>query len=133
MAGESICHPESPYISTAAKPCPSQTVTAMSDGDESSLSSVPTNITAYGSMLMNVGARLDSYQATSDDRTVAILKACVEFLPRDGKCNLCDDILDCETDQEVRQLARHLTSALLVPCKWIFPINLFMCLVSNSQ
>ena len=91
----------------------------MPDEDESSsLSSAQTNITAYGEILMNVTIRLDRYHLPIlEDRTIQILKACVEYLPRDGKCNLCKDILACEMDEEVFELARHLKSSLLAPCK----------------
>lgn len=69
-------------------------------------------------MLSDVNKRLASYQPLStSDKSVVVLKAFTQYLPRDGMRNICDDILDRSSDEELRELATHLTTALLAPMK----------------
>ncbi|KAF8470753.1 hypothetical protein BDZ91DRAFT_549653 [Kalaharituber pfeilii] len=85
---------------------------------QSSLSSVPNNITAHGQLLCEVETRLGMYQPiTTPDNTIPILKSLVRFLPRDGVYNVCNDILGCSSDEQLRTLAHHFLTALLAPFK----------------
>lgn len=85
-----------------------------------SLSSVPTNITYYVQLLSDAQSRLDAYHPKArgvQDNTIPILSSLVKFLPRDGICNVCEDILGCGSDEELHTLALHFLTALLAPCK----------------
>ncbi|KAA8905569.1 hypothetical protein FN846DRAFT_744516 [Sphaerosporella brunnea] len=69
-------------------------------------------------MATSVSAKLASYRPhASDDKTRTILDAFVRYLPEDGARNVSDDILSCDSDSEMRQLASHLLTAVLVPMK----------------
>ena len=86
---------------------------------ESSLSSAPTDVTAYVSKLHDVRGRLQSYTATGvEDYTIKLLSAFLECLPKDGVMNIAEDILDTgssNNDAGLRALAQHLLTAILVP------------------
>jgi UDP-N-acetylmuramate-alanine ligase len=62
-----------------------------------------------------VNAKLASYQPHANDKTVAVLEAFVQCLPRHGARNICADILASNSDEELRRLATHLVTAVLVP------------------
>ena len=84
--------------------------------ESSSLSSALTNPAVHIEMLSDVNKKLASYQPLdTDDNSVVILKAFVQHLPRDGMRNICDDILSRSSDEELRELATHLITAVLVP------------------
>jgi len=88
--------------------------------ESSSPSSALTNPTVYIEMLSDVNKKLASYQPLStSDNSVVVLKAFTQYLPRDGMRNICDDILDCSSDEELRILATHLMTALLVPSMYL--------------
>jgi len=57
------------------------------------------------------------------DNTVTVLEATVRHLPRDGARNVSDDILGCNSDEKLRQLASHLLTAVLVPSQYIISIR----------
>jgi hypothetical protein len=99
--------------------------------ESSSLSSALTNATAHIKMLSDVNARLASYQPLSpSDNSVVVLKAFTQHLPRDGIRNICDDILDRSSDEELRELATHLTAALLAPSMYLLD-SLFYNITSS--
>jgi hypothetical protein len=88
--------------------------------ESSSPSSALTNPTVYIEMLSDVNKKLASYQPLStSDNSVVVLKAFTQYLPRDGMRNIYDDILDCSSDEELRILATHLMTALLVPSMYL--------------
>jgi hypothetical protein len=60
-------------------------------------------------------AKLASYQPRENDQTVAVLEAFMQCLPRHGVRNICADILASTSDEELRRLATHLVTAVLVP------------------
>ncbi|KAJ5661693.1 uncharacterized protein N7477_009309 [Penicillium maclennaniae] len=63
-------------------------------------------------------ARLDKYQALNDnddDDTVHFLRSVFRFLPIQGQVQLAVDAEDCNDDDQLRQLAKHLDTALLRP------------------
>lgn len=92
-------------------------MSGLSSSDSSSLSSVPTHVT-HLYVAANTEARLRTYRPDGkDDDTVAFLKAFVELLPPHGASNIMDDIVQCESDEKLRQLAGNLRTALLVPSK----------------
>ena len=71
-------------------------------------------------MLSDVNKRLSSYQQLStSDKSVVVLKAFTQHLPRDGMRNICEDILGSRSDEELRGLATHLTTALLEPSMYL--------------
>jgi hypothetical protein len=80
-------------------------------------SSIPTNITDfYHAGLATV--KLDHYRPENQgDMTVKILKAFMEFLPNDGASNLAEDILGCDSDEKIKQLADNLHTGVLLPSK----------------
>jgi len=45
-----------------------------------------------------------------EDHTITALEAFVKHLPRDGARNTSDDILSCNSDEELRQLGSLLSS-----------------------
>ncbi|KAL9126693.1 MAG: hypothetical protein Q9217_004290 [Psora testacea] len=91
-------------------------MSGMSSPESSSLSSAPTDSTRYYISTANARARLRSYRPEgNDDKTVTLLEAFVEFLPREGACNIMDDIVQCESDEKLRQLAGNLNTAVLLP------------------
>ncbi|KAF3386412.1 hypothetical protein F1880_000656 [Penicillium rolfsii] len=61
-------------------------------------------------------ARLDAYQSLNDDDdTVHFLRSVFRFLPIQGQVHLADDAESCDDDDRLRQLAKHLDTALLRP------------------
>ncbi|GLI82092.1 hypothetical protein PoHVEF18_010493 [Penicillium ochrochloron] len=77
-----------------------------------------TRTTAQQKML----AQLDRYHSLSaDDDTVHFLKSVFRFLPLEGRVQLADDVDSCDDDDQLRQLARHLDTALLRPMVALFP------------
>ncbi|PYH95957.1 hypothetical protein BO71DRAFT_449017 [Aspergillus ellipticus CBS 707.79] len=59
---------------------------------------------------------LQKYQPLeATDTTVDFLKIVFKFLPLDGQRNLQQDICDCESDDEIRQLEKSLDTGLLRP------------------
>jgi len=96
----------------------SQPLPATFSPESSSLSSAPTNLTAHEDMVQRVNSVLEGYEPGGPrDHTVTILEALVKHLPRDGARDVSDDILGCGSDEELRQLASHLLTAVLVPMK----------------
>lgn len=62
--------------------------------------------------------RLSSYHSTSsNDLTVPILQASVDFLPPEGFQHILEDITQCQTDLELNQLAVNIHTELLLPRK----------------
>ena len=60
--------------------------------------------------------RLDMYQSLNDDDdTVHFLRSVFRFLPIQGQVHLADDADSCDDDDRLRQLAKHLDTALLRP------------------
>ena len=86
---------------------------------QSSLSSAPTDVTAYVSKLHDARGRLESYTATrAEDYTIKLLSAFLECLPMDGVMHIAEDILNTgssNNDAGLRALAEHLLTAVLVP------------------
>ncbi|KAL0640252.1 hypothetical protein Q9L58_000530 [Maublancomyces gigas] len=86
--------------------------------ETSSLLSIPSSLTTYEQMETDVRAKLGGYELTgARDSTVSILENFVRCLPRDGARNICKDIIGCNCDEELRHLADHLLTAVLVPMK----------------
>jgi len=84
--------------------------------ESSSLSSVPTDASAYKQMHDDADTRLSSYEpSNTDDNSVAILKAFIKYLPREGRQNICKDVIRCGSNGEIEELAHNLTTALLIP------------------
>jgi hypothetical protein len=91
--------------------------------ESSSLSSAPTNLTAHEDIVQRVNAVLKRYESTgTNDHTVITLEAFVKYLPRDGARNISDDILGCNSNEELGQLASHLLTGLLLPSQYIYSI-----------
>ena len=80
----------------------------------SSLSSVPSNLTDL-ELTERVQHRLTAYIVQDNDKTVTILNAFLEFLPDDGANNIRNDIVECHSDEEIRQVAANLSTGLLSP------------------
>lgn len=93
------------------------------NSDLSSVISVGNNSSLYLEDLAQTGLvekKLAAYEVASiTDRTLTILSAFTNELPRDGASNLQKDILECSDDRTLRQLANHLVSAILVPCMYL--------------
>lgn len=84
--------------------------------ESSSLSSVPTDASAYKQMHDDADTRLSSYEpSNTDDNSVAILKAFIKYLPQDGRWNICEDVIRCGSNEEIEELAHNLTTTLLIP------------------
>ena len=63
-------------------------------------------------------ARLNLYRSTRpNDLTVPILQASVDFLPLEGSQNILEDITQCQTDEQLHQLASSIHTGLLMPSK----------------
>lgn len=62
--------------------------------------------------------KLSTYHPTSsNDLTVSLLQAAVDFLPSAGSQNVLEDLIPCQTDQELNQLASSIHTGLLLPRK----------------
>ncbi len=62
------------------------------------------------------GTKLDAYQSRGpNDFTVPILQACVDLLPLSGSHNILEDIMQCQADRQLRQLASNIHTGLLMP------------------
>lgn len=73
-------------------------------------------IRVYHSSL--AATRLSSYHSTSsNDLTVSILQASVDFLPPEESHHLLEDITQCQTDLQLNQLANSIHTELLLPRK----------------
>jgi hypothetical protein len=84
----------------------------------SPLSSAVTDPIEYYNLKSDDTERLGIYQTVdAEDMSVKVLSALVNLLPRDGGQNICQDILSCGSNGELRMLANHVTSAVLVPSK----------------
>ncbi|KAE8357031.1 hypothetical protein BDV28DRAFT_161781 [Aspergillus coremiiformis] len=58
------------------------------------------------------------YKPTAtNDETRRLLHSFFKYLSADGKSNLADDVLGCETDLKLRQLVKNLETGLLFPMK----------------
>ncbi|KAI2730074.1 hypothetical protein CBS147332_1926 [Penicillium roqueforti] len=61
-------------------------------------------------------ARLHNYQSLNDDDdTVHFLRSVFRFLPTQGQDHLATHVDDCDDDDQLRQLAKHLDTTLLKP------------------
>ena len=95
-------------------------LTVASSETESSLSSIPSNMTEYDQMLHDVQVRLQGYTSTGeDDHTVKLLSAFIECLPKDGVVNIAEDILNLSNDEGLCALAQHLFDAVLMPSRYL--------------
>ncbi|OJJ43555.1 hypothetical protein ASPZODRAFT_28222 [Penicilliopsis zonata CBS 506.65] len=66
----------------------------------------------------NVRGRLQVYSPESpSDDTANLLRQVFKYLPSDGRRHLADDILQCASDSQVRQLAESVVTGLLTPLK----------------
>ena len=82
----------------------------------STLTDVPTVATI--DYLHIVAPRLDAYVPTDpSDDTISFLENTYKYLPQDGQHNLASDIDGCCSDEELRQLAENIDTALLRPIK----------------
>lgn len=81
----------------------------------SPLSSAPSDPNRlYNSVV--VAAKLNLYSSTGpNDLTIPILQASVDFLPPAGSQNIVEDITECQTDQQLHQLASSIHTGLLMP------------------
>ena len=83
----------------------------------SPLSSIPSTL-SHDDLIRTTDALLQTYHADSpDDKTICILSTFVRYLPGDGARNIVEDILECNSDETLRQLASHLHTGVLVPSK----------------
>ena len=82
----------------------------------STLSDAPSDATIH--YLRSISPRLDSYvQTDGKDDTVFLIETTYKHLPSDGQHNLANDIDDCSSDEELRQLVTNIDTALLRPVK----------------
>lgn len=91
---------------------------------ESTLTSVPTHVGTveeyHSRLLYDVDERLTAYAPiNAKDRTTTILLSVVRYLPLDGAINIHDDIMQSDTDDQLRALAVSLLTSVLTPCKFI--------------
>jgi hypothetical protein len=84
---------------------------------------VPTDASAYKRAPEDAVRRVSEYKLSNkNDKTVDILKAFIEHLPREGAQNVSEDVLQCGSDEEIEKLARNLVTGLLMPS--IYPLHL---------
>ena len=63
-----------------------------------------------------VQERLLQYQPIGvHDKTLPILDTFRKYLPLDGRGNICNDVLQCVSDEELRALSQNLLTAILIP------------------
>ena len=58
---------------------------------------------------------LDNYEPSANDDSIKILAAMWKYLPTDGRANFAEDVLECSSDEEIKQLADSIVSGLLNP------------------
>ncbi|KAI2788012.1 hypothetical protein POX_f08395 [Penicillium oxalicum] len=79
-----------------------------------SLSVPDAEFDTYAAAREKMFARLDVYQSlNAEDDTVRFLSSVFRFLPIQGQVHLADDADNCDNDDRLRQLAKHLDTALL--------------------
>ncbi|EPS29356.1 hypothetical protein PDE_04305 [Penicillium oxalicum 114-2] len=79
-----------------------------------SLSVPDAEFDTYAAAREKMFARLDVYQSlNAEDDTVHFLSSVFRFLPIQGQVHLADDADNCDNDDRLRQLAKHLDTALL--------------------
>ena len=65
---------------------------------------------------VKVHGKVDHYQPRNqNDDTANFLKMCFKYLSEDGRSNLAQDVLDCKSDDELKQLADSIDTGLLRP------------------
>lgn len=84
----------------------------------SPLSSAISDASTHHDIQSQVDTRLEQYQGGPTDHTVALLRAILKHLPREGQKNLMDDILKGEDDAGLAQLGHHFVTSILVPCEY---------------
>ena len=86
--------------------------------ESSVLSSTPSNSPEYADIIQAVHERLSRYtQRGTVDETILILKAFLRHLPVEGLLNVASDILECETDEQLKNTASNLNTTVLGPSK----------------
>ncbi|KAN0067949.1 hypothetical protein V8E54_013877 [Elaphomyces granulatus] len=78
----------------------------------------PSDISSYVNYKIDIERRLEGYsQRGPKDDTVLVLRSFFKFQPQEGQNSLADDILTCQNDAELHDLASHLVEGLLYPLK----------------
>lgn len=83
-------------------------------------SEIPSSTVSHLSTLVDVKTSLDTaiekYQALNpDDETVGFLQVVLKFLPTNGQHHLIEDVVGCQNDETIRQLANSLDRGFLLP------------------
>ncbi|KAK2801370.1 hypothetical protein FQN50_007755 [Emmonsiellopsis sp. PD_5] len=82
------------------------------------LSQAPSDLSAFVHSKTELKTRLEAYTPlNANDDTVHFLDMFFKFLPEDGKYNLTEDVVGCESDDTLRQLVMSLDTGLLRPIK----------------
>lgn len=80
-------------------------------------SSVIRTFWSDASLFRDVGEMLAKYLPQHEgDKTVLVLQSFLNELPQQGSDNIREDILGCNSDQQLRDLAHHLIFHILTPC-----------------
>jgi hypothetical protein len=86
--------------------------------ESSTLSSAPTNPSEYHNTSQSAGNRLRRYvRQGTNDQTLLILNAFLAHLPIEGRINVANDILESDTDEQLRRTANNFSTTVLGPSK----------------
>lgn len=92
----------------------------MADPALSTSDSVSSSAPSEASLYRDVGEMLAKYSPQHDgDKTRLVLQSFLSELPQQGSINIRQDIHDCNSDQELRDLANHLIFHILTPCMFL--------------
>jgi hypothetical protein len=87
--------------------------------ESSILSSAPSNPSEYADIMQAVHVRLTRYtQQGAFDQTILILEALLRHLPVEGRLNVASDILECDSDEQVKNTASNFNTTVLGPSKY---------------
>lgn len=86
--------------------------------ESSIFSSAPSNPSEYADIIQAVHERLSRYtQQGAFDETILILEAFLRHMPIEGRLNVASDILDCDSDEQLKITASSFNTTVLGPSK----------------
>lgn len=98
----------------------------------STSSSVLSSAPSEASLVRDVAEVLAQYSPSDEgDKTRLVLQSFLSELPQEGSNNIRQDIKDCNTDQDLRNLASHLVFHILAPCMYLLTSLTFIEVLSR--
>lgn len=98
----------------------------------STFDSILSSARLEASLFRDVGAMLAQYLPQHEgDKTLLVLETFLSELPTEGLINLRQNIHDCNSDQQLRDLATYLVFHILTPCTFLLTSLPFLGVLSK--